>query len=187
MRADRKEIFKSRFQKHYSRLCNIAYGYVSDRDDSEDIVQELFISIWNKGLDSMPEAEFTAYVTTSLKNSCISFLRKRKEDVVSIEDYPFLAGDVTDDSPEAGHQPPTPEELLESALATLPPKCKDIFLMAKLQGMKYREIAEKLSLSEKTIENQMTKAIKLLRAYAAENSSLLAAAVIAFLSIIVNR
>lgn len=69
----------------------------------------------------------------------------------------------------------------------MPPKCKDIFLMAKLQGMKYREIAEKLSLSEKTIENQMTKAIKLLRAYAAENSSLLAAAVIAFLSIIVNR
>lgn len=187
MRADRKEIFKSRFQKHYSRLCNIAYGYVSDRDDSEDIVQELFISIWNKGLDSMPEAEFTAYVTTSVKNSCISFLRKRKEDVVSIEDYPFLAGDVTDDSPEAGHQPPTPEELLESALATLPPKCKDIFLMAKLQGMKYREIAEKLNLSEKTIENQMTKAIKLLRAYAAENSSLLAAVVIAFLSIIVNR
>lgn len=108
MRADRKEIFKSRFQKHYSRLCNIAYGYVSDRDDSEDIVQELFISIWNKGLDSMPEAEFTAYVTTSVKNSCISFLRKRKEDVVSIEDYPFLAGDVTDDSPEAGHQPLRP-------------------------------------------------------------------------------
>lgn len=91
----------------------------------------------------MPEAEFTAYVTTSVRNSCISFLRKRKEDVVSIEDCPFLAGDVTDDSPEAGHESPSPAELLESALATLPPKCKDIFLMAKLQGLKYREIAQK--------------------------------------------
>lgn len=187
MRADRKEIFRSRFQKHYSRLCSIAYGYVSDRDDSEDIVQELFISIWNKGLDSMPEAEFTAYVTTSVRNSCISFLRKRKEDVVSIEDCLFLAGDVTDDSPEAGHESPSPAELLESALATLPPKCKDIFLMAKLQGLKYREIAQKLELSEKTVENQMTKAIKMLRAYAAENRSLLAVAIILLLSIIVNR
>lgn len=59
--------------------------------------------------------------------------------------------------------------------------------MAKLQGLKYREIAQKLELSEKTVENQMTKAIKMLRAYAAENRSLLAVAVILLLSIIVNR
>ena len=58
MRADRKDIFKSRFQEHYSRLCRIAYGYVSDQDDAEDIVQELFISVWNKRLDDMPEKEF---------------------------------------------------------------------------------------------------------------------------------
>lgn len=67
MRADRKDIFKSRFQEHYSRLCRIAYGYVSDQDDAEDIVQELFISVWNKRLDDMPEKEFAAYMTTSVR------------------------------------------------------------------------------------------------------------------------
>lgn len=67
MRADNKEIFKTRFQKHYPRLCNIAYGYVSDKEDSEDIVQELFVYVWNKGLDSMAEPEFAAYMTTAVK------------------------------------------------------------------------------------------------------------------------
>ena len=51
MNTDRKEIFKSRFNEHYTRLCSLAYEYVSDADDSEDIVQELFITIWDKGKD----------------------------------------------------------------------------------------------------------------------------------------
>lgn len=52
MKTERKEIFKSRFNEHYPRLCSIAYEYVSDADDSEDIVQELFINIWDKGKDA---------------------------------------------------------------------------------------------------------------------------------------
>lgn len=74
MRADNKEIFKTRFQKHYPRLCNIAYGYVSDKEDSEDIVQELFVYVWNKGLDSMAEPEFAAYMTTAVKKTQHFFL-----------------------------------------------------------------------------------------------------------------
>lgn len=61
----------------------------------------------------------------------------------------------------------TPEEILKEALSVLPPKCKEIFLLSKLKGMKYKEIAQMLSLSEKTVENQMGKAIKLLREFAA--------------------
>lgn len=77
MKTDRKEIFKSRFNEHYPRLCSIAYEYVSDADDSEDIVQELFINIWDKGKDALPDKEFAAYITTAVKNACISFLRKK--------------------------------------------------------------------------------------------------------------
>ena len=141
MRADRKDIFKSRFQEHYSRLCRIAYGYVSDQDDAEDIVQELFISVWNKRLDDMPEKEFAAYMTTSVRNSCVSFLRKRKEDMVSIDDHPASASCMPDETPEEGK---TLQDILDSALETLPPRCKDVFLLAKLQGLKYREIAEEV-------------------------------------------
>ena len=89
MRTDRKDLFKHRFQKHYPRLCSIAYGYVLDRDESEDIVQEVFIHIWDKGKDDLPEQEFLAYLTTAVKNNCISFLRKRKDSPASLEDYPL--------------------------------------------------------------------------------------------------
>ena len=89
MSTDRKELFKVRFEKHYPRLCSIAYGYVSDRDDSEDIVQETFIHIWDKGKDSLPEQDFIAYLTTAVKNRCITFLRRKKDDTVSIEEGPL--------------------------------------------------------------------------------------------------
>lgn len=71
-------MFKVRFQKHYPRLCALAYGYVSDKDDSEDIVQEAFIHIWDKGKDDLPEQEFMAYLATAVKNGCISFCAKGK-------------------------------------------------------------------------------------------------------------
>lgn len=61
------------------------------------------------------------------------------------------------------------------------------FLLAKLQGLKYREIAGKLALSEKTVENQMTKAIKLLRVYVAEHGFLLVTVIVSILSMIINR
>ena len=184
--TDRKDLFKVRFQKHYPRLCAIAYGYVSDKDDSEDIVQEAFIHIWDKGKDDLPEQEFMAYLATAVKNGCISFLRKRKNDTVSIEEYPLADSHPADASLEGDEERPSPEELLEKALSTLPPKCREVFLMAKLHGMKYREIASKLEISEKTVDNQMTKAIRLLRAYAAESPFLLIAFGTLVFSIIVN-
>lgn len=132
----------------------------------------------------MPEKEFAAYLTTSVKNSCISFLRKRREDTVSIEEHSASTSCMPDEATDEGEK--SPEEILQSALATLPPKCKEIFLLSKLQGLKYREIAGKLSLSEKTVENQMTKAIKLLRVYVAEHSFLLITVVAVIVSIIIN-
>lgn len=186
MNTDRKEIFKSRFNEHYPRLCSIAYEYISDADDSEDIVQELFINIWDKGKDALPDKEFAAYITTAVKNACISFLRKKCSYTVSIEDAPSAGAHLPDeDTLDTDRK--SPEELLSEALAVLPPKCKEIFLLSKLKGMKYREIAELLSLSEKTVENQMGKAIKLLREFAATCSFTIAVIITLIISIISNN
>ncbi len=186
MGEERKELFKVRFQRLYPRLCRIAYGYVSNMDDAEDIVQELFINVWNKRKDALTEEEFTAYMTTSIKNCCISFLRKKQGNFVSIEDYTSVAIDRPDEHYEEAEEAKSTENLLQVALASLPPKCKHVFLMAKLHGLKYREIAEQLNLSEKTIENQMSRAIKILRTFAAENASLRSAIITIVLSIFIN-
>ena len=137
-----------------------------------------------QGKDDLSEQDFVAYLTTAVKNRCISFLRRKKDDTVSIDDLPPALHHPSDDLPADGEAPRSPEEVI--ALATLPPKCKDIFLMAKLKGMKYREIAGELGISEKTVDNQMTKAVKLLRAYAAENPFLMTAIGAIVLSILVN-
>ena len=72
-------------KENYLFFCALANRYVNDVQEAEDIVQELFISVWNKRLDDMPEKEFAAYMTTSVRNSCVSFLRKRRDDTVSID------------------------------------------------------------------------------------------------------
>lgn len=162
--------FKRRFEEYYQILCRIAYGYIPDKDECEDIVQETFISVWNKEKDLLSEKEFVSYMITSVKNNCISHLRKQKFDTVSMEDSVQTAS-LQHLADKDQHDPdePSSEEKLHKILAILPPKCKEVFLMSKLYGMKYREIAEELNISEKTVENQMGKAIKTLREFVSGN------------------
>lgn len=172
MRTLDKENFKKRFTDYYPFLCRIAQGYLAQTDECEDLVQEVFISAWDKGKAGLPEKEFVSYMVAAVKNNCITLLRKQSYNVISLDDASIASAslDVLDetDGPES-----PPEEKLERILSVLPPKCKEIFLMSKLHGMKYREIAEKMSLSEKTIENQMGKAIRLIREQVASGRFLL--------------
>ncbi|MGL5787393.1 MAG: RNA polymerase sigma-70 factor [Bacteroidales bacterium] len=162
--------FKRRFKEYYQTLCNIAYGYIPDRDECEDIVQDTFITVWNKEKDLLPEKEFLSYMVIAVKNNCISVIRKQRFDTVSMDD--------SENSPNIHHladndnhqtEELSAEEKLHKILSVLPARCKEIFLLSKLHGMKYREIAEELDISEKTVENQMGKALKTLREYIAGN------------------
>lgn len=116
----------------------------------------------------------------------VSRFSKKCSYTVSIEDAPSAGAHLPDeDTLDTDRK--SPEELLSEALAVLPPKCKEIFLLSKLKGMKYKEIAELLSLSEKTVENQMGKAIKLLREFAATCSFTIAVIITLIISIISNN
>lgn len=157
----REEIFKKRFDDFYPMLCRIAFSYLPDTKECEDIVQESFIAVWNNGKDKLDEKEFAAYMVRAVRNNCVSFLRKQTQQIISIEDH-FAATESLDYEDEEDISPQY-EEILEQVLSVLPPKCKEVFLMSKLHGLKYKEIADRLQISEKTVENQMGKAIKLLR------------------------
>lgn len=167
MKNDRKALFEIRFKKYYPRLCSIACGYVSEIETSEDIVQETFISVWNNEKDALPESEFYVYMIRCVRNRCISYIRKDKKMLnLSIETLPSSyhvdqIADHDDDKPQKH-----PEDHLQEILQILPERCRTIFLMSKLQAMKYKDIAQQLNISEKTVENQMGKALKLLRVYA---------------------
>lgn len=124
MSTDRKELFKVRFERHYPKLCSIAYGYVADRDDSEDIVQETFIHIWDKGKDEMSEQDFVAYLTTAVKNRCISFLRRKKDNTVSIDDLPLADQHPADDFPPTAKRPARPKRYSRKPSPPCPPSAR---------------------------------------------------------------
>lgn len=168
MKNERKALFETRFKKYYPRLCSIACGYVSETDVCEDIVQETFISIWNNQKDALPESDFYMYMVSCVRNRCISHLRKEKNslslpiDRLQISDHENHLSDQCDEHVIYKH----PEDYLQKILQILPERCRTIFVMSKLQAIKYKDIATQLAISEKTVENQMGKALKLLRVYA---------------------
>ena len=156
-----KEKFKERFDAYYPMLCRVAFGYIPDSQECEDIVQESFINVWNNGRYELDDKDFVSYMVRAVKNNCITFLRKQNLDIVSLDDNTIClnsAGIMDEESEPINHN-----EVIAKVLKELPPKCKEIFLLSKMHGLKYNEIAIKMDISIKTVENQMGKALKIIR------------------------
>lgn len=160
----KEEYFKEVFYKNYNILCNVAYHYLSDYQLAEDIVQNTLINFWEWEKGSLPLNEASYYLIRAVKNNCISHLRKRKYNTVSLDDCAKVEYDlaIVTNEDDDNHEK---LEHLEKAIETLPLKCRDVFLLSKMKEMKNKEIAEHLGISIKTVEGQMSKAIKLLRKY----------------------
>ncbi|MCD6062140.1 MAG: polymerase, sigma-24 subunit, subfamily [Flavipsychrobacter sp.] len=159
-----ESVFKDLFAREYERLCRYAYTYMQDEHMAEDVVQETFIKIWEQKKELISSSDIKFYLITAVRNNCISVLRKQKSQRTTF----------TDNTPEPDPEPFFTERQhhdranddarrISEALNQLPPKCKEVFLLVKMQGMSYKQAAETLGISVKTIENQMGKAIKVLR------------------------
>lgn len=147
--------FDSLFRQYYRSLCLYALHYLQDVDESEDVVQDCFVRMIERGMPENPKP----FLYASVRNTSIDRLRRQN---------PF----VSDITPSDLHDAITDEEAVErscreaelwTAIESLPDRCREIFLMSKRDGMTYREIALELSISEKTVEHQVSKALKILR------------------------
>lgn len=165
------EKFKKLFYQNYQTLCNVAYQYVMDRFVAEDIVQETFIRFWENEKSDLPPKEVGYYLTRAVKNNCITHLRKEVQSVSLNEEVVLAHALYSEEETEVT----TGEKLdmVEKAIQQLPPKCKEVFLLCKVEQKKYREIAQMLNISVKTVENHMTKAIAFLRSCVREKIILL--------------
>lgn len=156
--------FKHLFAQEYSNLCRYALTYLQDSHQAEDVVQETFIKIWERKQDMIGSPDMKFYLVTAVRNNCISALRKLKtRNVVYTETTPEPEPEVHFTAMQ--HQETATEQSrqIAAALDLLPPKCREVFLLVKMQGMSYKQAAETLDIAVKTIENQMGKAMKLLR------------------------
>lgn len=165
--------FEMLFKTYYKPLCRYANTYLKDPDGAEEIVQGAFIGLWEKRKAITIETSLKSYLYRAVRNSCLNELKHEQVK------QRHLASESLKE--EAQSEPADHlaihvelEEKIRAAIQTLPEQCRLIFTMSRFEELKYQEIADQLNLSVKTVENQMGKALKLMRAQLKEYLPLLA-------------
>ena len=150
--------FEELFKKYFASLMAFSRKILGDEDDAREVVHQVFINLWEKRDEIDLSTSLKSYLFTSVNNRSLNVIRDRKK--FSSQEVPEQAGewDVS-----AQLESMELEEKIREAIASLPERCRVIFELNRFDGMKYSEIAGHLDISVKTVENQMTKALKLLR------------------------
>ena len=151
--------FDQIFQKHWAELYSFAYNVMRDKAVAEDIVQEVFIDFWKRQVVvELPRA----YLFQATRNQCAKALGNRRFDSVQVEKLAALIPDLEDvqyDEVKAILL----DEIEKTALAILPERCLLIFKMRFYEQRTYKDIAQCLGITESTVENQITKALRMLK------------------------
>jgi len=154
-------LFEELFKSHYKRLHAYACTILNDEDEAEEIVQQMFVKLWEKR-ERLDEVQaVNAYLYRTIHNDCMNYLKHEKVKA-NYRRHTMHTGSEADNTASAKRIHEL-EERLRQALAELPEQCRTIFQLSRFEELKYREIADKLGLSVKTVENQMGKALKLMR------------------------
>ena len=150
--------FEELFKEYFASLMAFSRRILGDEDDAREVVHQVFISLWEKRAELDLSTSLKSYLFTSVNNRSLNVIRDRKK--FSLEEVPERAGewDVS-----AQIESLELEEKIRSVIDSLPEKCREIFELNRFEGLKYAEIAMRLDISVKTVENQMSKALKILR------------------------
>lgn len=150
------------FNKYAKQLYRFAFSYLKSENDAEEIVQEIFLKIWEKRKNIDPNQAFKKYLFTIALNSIRkSFLQKAKEEKFKLELYNVVLEQNIQEKEEINYH--LYLRILDEQIELLPEKRKEIFVMHKKEGLTVKEVSEILNISPKTVENQLTSAIKSIR------------------------
>ena len=164
--------FEYNFKSLYKPLCLFSLQFQGAAEDAEDIVQQAFADVWEKIRAGETILNLKAYLFQAVRNRSLSFASRASiyETTEQLPDKPDLEpdeqialADKPDLEPDEQIALAERDARLWSAIDRLPPERRRIFLLSKRDGMKYQEIADLLHISIKTVENQMSKALKTLR------------------------
>ena len=154
-----RSAFHGIFNEYYSDLCKFAASYVKDRDAAEDIVQDFFVRFWIGRNEISIKSSLKSYLFTSIRNRSLNYLRDNNKTIKLDENIDYLNNILPGNSSEDIENSEM-NLILHDAINKLPAKCKEIFYLCKIKQLSYKEIAEKLEISPKTVENQMGIAFK---------------------------
>lgn len=154
--------FNSLFLSYYKSLCHFAYQYTRNKEETEEIVNDVFFALWQKKDRITIELSVKAYLYTCVKNASIALVKKRQPLFNDLEDV-LNSYAARHQEPDSIQEYAELKEYFNSAVESLPIRCKQIFILNRFDNLKYKEISTLLNISEKTVENQIVKALVVLR------------------------
>jgi RNA polymerase sigma-70 factor (ECF subfamily) len=153
--------FDEVFNLYYPRLVLFASKFLGNKQDAEEVIQEMFVKFWQKGTLSTLTISIKGFVFKSALNTCIDFKRKLQADKRNSQSQ------VTDTDAVMPFYDTVlekeVEQLINEAISELPEKRQEIFKLSRDEGLSYSQIAEKLAISKKTVETQMSRSLNQLR------------------------
>ncbi|MCK0131561.1 RNA polymerase sigma-70 factor [Flavobacteriaceae bacterium F08102] len=161
LRNGREDAFAYLMDTYHKKLCVYAKSLCRDVYLAEDIVQNVFLSVWEKRQKLKEVYTIQSYLHQCVYNEFINQHRK-KTSLITIEKEHFKTLNTVLNEEDTSELPKL-IELVKREIQDLPPKCKQIFIMGKQEGLTYSEIADHLNISFRTVENQMSKAFTIIR------------------------
>jgi len=154
--------FENLFKSHYAELCAFANKYLQDVDAAEETVQAFFVKFWENRETVTINTSQRSYIFTAIKNACLNQIKHIK----IREEYKVVNLREKEDSQyavDAEFEASELDQKIRKSIESLPEGRRRVFVMSRFEGLKYKEIAEKLKISIKTVENQMGSALKYLK------------------------
>lgn len=150
------------FRFYYPGLVLFASQYVMYEEDAEEIVQDFFVRVWQKRDQVNQTGTLKPYFFTSVKNSSLNFLYKQKHQDKLIKEIVQISENNLLYQPDVFVMSDL-QDAIRKAVNSLPPKCREVFILSRINGLKNEDIANKLNLSKRTVETHVSNGLKQLR------------------------
>lgn len=160
--AQNESAFEKVFKRYYKAMHAYAYTMVKNEDVADDMVQQVFYRMWNSAERVNIQSSIAAYLYRAVNNESLNYIKHQKIVVAhQKETAPYMKSER--DTAAGKIMNKELEQKLRQALNALPEQCRTVFQLSRFENLKYQEIAEQLGISIKTVENQMGKALKIMR------------------------
>ena len=153
--------FRQLVDRHQNQVIGLAYKFTRNNQDAEDIAQEVFLNIWKKAKKYRGESQVSTWIYRITVNTSLNYLRKHKRDKDAVSEE-HLAGipDSASKQPDQALETATNKKIFYDALAELPEKLRVPFVLNKIEGLSYKQVAETLKISLPNVESRIFRAKK---------------------------
>ena len=176
IKSGSEKVFRKIYEEYYSRLYSFIFGYLKDEDQSKEVVQNAFFKLWMKRSELRDDTNINAWLFTVVKNECLNVLKKRENLLKFRDDTKYaenerLRRQITALNSFVPEKITVSEisDIIGEAVNEMSERCRKIYIMSRNMGLTHGEIAKELDISEKTVENHISKALKIIKRKLSDN------------------